>query len=75
MFSTGFVYKNDCPFEPWIPVHLIVSGICGLISNRLAKSKIADISNCFLTVWFVAGIHCFFFNEIRLLMNYKLIYT
>ncbi|VDI66135.1 Hypothetical predicted protein [Mytilus galloprovincialis] len=51
----GFVYKNDCPFEPWIPVHLIVSGICGLISNRLAKSKIADISNCFLTVWFVAG--------------------
>lgn len=27
----GFLYKDKCPAEPYIPKYLIVTGICGII--------------------------------------------
>ncbi|CAC5400066.1 unnamed protein product [Mytilus coruscus] len=51
----GIIYKNDCPIEPWIPVLLIVSGICGVIVSGSGDNKLFEISNCILALWFVAG--------------------
>ena len=33
VYCLGIVFVNDCPFQPFIPIYLIIAGVLGIIKN------------------------------------------
>lgn len=66
---SGFLYKNDCPAQRFIPIYLIVMGIvvtvsriCDMLGKCVFGSEnfqpikcLQAIMGCFIFGWFVAG--------------------
>ncbi|XP_015918350.1 transmembrane protein 272-like [Parasteatoda tepidariorum] len=59
MITIGIVFIHDCPAQRYIPIFLIVFGVCGIIQKCLSfwpKMIVCYyIVDVFQTIWFITG--------------------
>ncbi|XP_038588475.1 transmembrane protein 272-like [Micropterus salmoides] len=54
----GILYMNDCPRQPFIPIYLLLIGVCSIIERwclNKCNTLLYRVFSFFVFIWFIAG--------------------